>query len=159
MDAPASLPHALPATLLAAPTRAAAPLVNSTVLDLANPPQKQVARVCYSVLVTEMIRTIMMSTSYRVRRSNDTVAQLAQSNGAAHVPPPLTSSDETEMVRARIDAIGAHVGAGVTIRLSRNKTRFSDTLDVIKFLCKDVWNALWDKQVDNLRTNHKVRIC
>ncbi|WFD35952.1 hypothetical protein MCUN1_002823 [Malassezia cuniculi] len=155
MDAPAPLPHALPSTLLAAPTRAGAPLVTSAVLELANPPQKQVARVCYHLLAVEMIRSIEASTSYRVRRSNDTVAQLAQADGAAHVPPPLTSEDEQEMVRARVEAIGMHLGAGIAARLSRNKLRFNDTLDVIKFLCKDVWNALWDKQIDNLRTNHK----
>lgn len=33
---------------------------------------------------------------------------------------------------------------------------FSETLDAIKFICKDMWAACWDKQVDNLRTNHRV---
>ena len=33
---------------------------------------------------------------------------------------------------------------------------FSETLDAIKFICKDIWAACWDKQVDNLRTNHRV---
>lgn len=33
---------------------------------------------------------------------------------------------------------------------------FADTLDVIKFICKDIWAVFWDKQVDNLRTNHRV---
>ncbi|KAL8279359.1 hypothetical protein RQP46_008171 [Phenoliferia psychrophenolica] len=28
-------------------------------------------------------------------------------------------------------------------------------LDLVKFVCKDVWIALYDKQVDNLRTNHR----
>lgn len=34
---------------------------------------------------------------------------------------------------------------------------FVDTLDAIKFVCKDIWATFWDKQVDNLRTNHRVR--
>lgn len=25
----------------------------------------------------------------------------------------------------------------------------------MKFICKEVWTAIWDKQVDNLRTNHR----
>lgn len=29
------------------------------------------------------------------------------------------------------------------------------TLDTIKFICKDLWVALFDKQIDNLRTNHR----
>ena len=163
MDAPAPLPHALPGTLVAAPARAVAPLVTSEVLELANPPQRSISRVCCSLLSIEMIRALEASTSFRVRRSNDTVAQLAQIDGAIHVPPLLTSEDEVEMVRARVDAIGAHLGAGIAARWvqlltssSRHKPVFSDDLDVVKFFCKDVWYTLWNKQIDNLRTNHKV---
>lgn len=28
-------------------------------------------------------------------------------------------------------------------------------LEAVKFICKDVWIALYDKQIDNLRTNHR----
>jgi len=41
-------------------------------------------------------------------------------------------------------------------RLIKDRPRFTDTLDTIKFICKEVWVAVWDKQVDNLRTNHRV---
>lgn len=41
-------------------------------------------------------------------------------------------------------------------RLCHDRGLFSDTLDAIKFVCKDLWAACWDKQVDNLRTNHRV---
>lgn len=30
-----------------------------------------------------------------------------------------------------------------------------DALEAVKFICKDVWIALYDKQIDNLRTNHR----
>ena len=29
-----------------------------------------------------------------------------------------------------------------------------DTLDVVKFICKEFWTAAFRKQVDNLKTNH-----
>lgn len=29
---------------------------------------------------------------------------------------------------------------------------------MIKFLCKDLWSIVFRKQVDNLKTNHRVRI-
>lgn len=29
------------------------------------------------------------------------------------------------------------------------------TLDILKFVCKDFWIAIWEKQVDGLRTNHR----
>lgn len=33
-----------------------------------------------------------------------------------------------------------------------------DTLDIFKFLCKDFWTLIFQKQIDNLKTNHKVII-
>ena len=32
-----------------------------------------------------------------------------------------------------------------------------DALEIIKFMCKELWLAVFKKQVDNLRTNHRVR--
>lgn len=45
-----------------------------------------------------------------------------------------------------------------TGRFSRDRPRFTDTLDVIKFLCKDLWMLVFRKQIDNLKTNHRVCI-
>ena len=41
-------------------------------------------------------------------------------------------------------------------RFSRDRPRFSNTLDMIKFLCKDMWTLVFRKQIDNLKTNHRV---
>lgn len=38
------------------------------------------------------------------------------------------------------------------------RPRFSDHLEAIKFICKDFWSELFKKQIDNLKTNHRVRI-
>ena len=43
-----------------------------------------------------------------------------------------------------------------TSRFSRDRPRFADNLDVIKFLCKDLWTLIFRKQIDNLKTNHRV---
>ena len=32
----------------------------------------------------------------------------------------------------------------------------ADPLEVVKFMCKEFWIAVFKKQVDNLRTNHRV---
>lgn len=45
---------------------------------------------------------------------------------------------------------------GIGDRFSRDRPRFTDNLDVIKFICKDLWTILFRKQVDNLKTNHRV---
>ena len=83
--------------------------------------------------------------------------------------------DEEEGLKLRLEAIGMHVGANITercvhsfrcrlgystdclpSRLCHGKPYFAETLDCIKFVCKDLWAACWDKQVDNLRTNHRA---
>jgi hypothetical protein len=40
-------------------------------------------------------------------------------------------------------------------RFSKDRPRFNDTLDVIKFLCKDLWSLVFGKNIDNLKTNHR----
>nr|GAT60364.1 predicted protein [Mycena chlorophos] len=68
---------------------------------------------------------------------------------------PSAADEAEEAVRARLETIGMHVGANFTERLCRDRPLFGETLDAIKFICKDIWAACWDKQVDNLRTNHR----
>ena len=83
--------------------------------------------------------------------------------------------EDEEAVSLRLEAICVHVGSNFTERylltrllslsltrtpihrLCREKLLFSEILDAIKFICsKVIWAACWDKQVDNLRTNHRV---
>ncbi|KAF5334362.1 hypothetical protein D9758_017484 [Tetrapyrgos nigripes] len=74
--------------------------------------------------------------------------------------------EEEEAIRMCLEAIGLHVGANfaesvinttiTVLRLCRDRSLFTETLDVIKFVCKDLWAACWDRQVDNLRTNHRL---
>lgn len=41
-------------------------------------------------------------------------------------------------------------------RLPRETLAFREELDVLKFLCKDLWVSVFQKQMDSLRTNHQV---
>lgn len=41
-------------------------------------------------------------------------------------------------------------------RLPRETLAFREELDILKFLCKDLWVAVFHKQMDSLRTNHQV---
>ncbi|KAL2181940.1 transport protein particle component [Thermothelomyces heterothallicus CBS 202.75] len=68
----------------------------------------------------------------------------------------MDEQEEREAVFWRLERIGYRVGQGlVESRFSRDRPRFNDTLDVIKFLCKDLWTIVFRKQVDNLKTNHR----
>ncbi|KAL2201567.1 transport protein particle component [Corynascus similis CBS 632.67] len=75
--------------------------------------------------------------------------------GAAETPVAMDEQEEREAVLRRLDKIGYRVGQGLVERFSRDRPRFNDTLDVIKFLCKDLWTLVFRKQVDNLKTNHR----
>ncbi|KIL57738.1 hypothetical protein M378DRAFT_200713 [Amanita muscaria Koide BX008] len=86
----------------------------------------------------------------------DSLTSLNPKTGSGIKSQALQVTDEDEeALRTRLEAIGMHVGANFAERLCRDKLIFTETLDAIKFICKDVWAACWDKQVDNLRTNHR----
>ncbi|XP_020859374.1 trafficking protein particle complex subunit 6A isoform X3 [Phascolarctos cinereus] len=55
-----------------------------------------------------------------------------------------------------LEGMGFRVGQGLAERLPRGALVFREELDTIKFLCRDLWGAVFRKQTDNLRTNHQV---
>ncbi|KAI9810960.1 MAG: Trafficking protein particle complex subunit 33 [Pycnora praestabilis] len=67
----------------------------------------------------------------------------------------LDDEERREAVFYRLDMLGYRVGQGLVERFSRDRPRFTDTLDMIKFLCKDLWTLVFRKQIDNLKTNHR----
>lgn len=87
------------------------------------------------------------------------VTPAAAATGAEKdVAAPRAAMDEEEerdAVFYRLETLGYRVGQGLVERFSRDRPRFNDTLDVIKFLCKDLWMLVFRKQIDNLKTNHR----
>ncbi|KXJ97543.1 transport protein particle component [Microdochium bolleyi] len=67
----------------------------------------------------------------------------------------LDEDEERDAVFYRLETLGYRVGLGLVERFSRDRPRFNDTLDAIKFVCKDLWTLVFKKQVDNLKTNHR----
>ncbi|KAI9697907.1 MAG: Trafficking protein particle complex subunit 33 [Candelina mexicana] len=67
----------------------------------------------------------------------------------------MDEEERREAVFYRLEVLGYRVGQGLVERFSRDRQRFTDTLDVIKFLCKDLWTLVFRKQIDNLKTNHR----
>ena len=90
----------------------------------------------------------------------------------------LEEEEQKEAAFRRLESLGYRVGQGLverwvlipkairntqmllmsldTCRFSRDRPRFTDPLDVIKFLCKDLRTLVFRKQIDNLKTNHRV---
>lgn len=67
----------------------------------------------------------------------------------------MDEEEERDAVFFRLEGLGYRVGQGLLERFSKDRPRFTDTLDIIKFLCKDLWQLVFRKQIDNLKTNHR----
>ncbi|KAG8905836.1 Trafficking protein particle complex subunit 33 [Tulasnella sp. 403] len=148
-------------------------LATPAVIALAEDNTKLVDGAAFDYFSIELVRTLRESSktaTERIRvREEEMIAAGLLSPSAASVPASFegkkdviapgqearqVESDE-EALRVRLENIGAIAGGNLAERLCKDKARFQDTLDTIKFICKDLWTVVWDKQVDNLRTNHR----
>lgn len=73
-----------------------------------------------------------------------------------------------EMAAAKLERMGYATGYRLTERLAQNKTwnvaavgqdpaaaTAAQQLEAVKFLCKEVWMQVFNKQIDKLQTNHR----
>ena len=76
------------------------------------------------------------------------------------LPEGATSHSTSQLQQAsrKVEAIGFQVGVRLVERYTKDRPRFSDTLEIIKFLCKDFWMEVYRKQIDKLQTNNRVRL-
>lgn len=167
----------------AAQASTSAALVTLDVLDLAAPIPHYVDSQVLHTLATEMVTTLIHSSRVVHRKQTLAREELQQAGislptlakpPSAPTSAPGASTSHSDVVRtisgvdtpdaltevetlltARLEGIGHHVGYHMTENLARERARFTDTLDVLKFICKEVWVSVWGKQVDNLRTNHR----
>ncbi|XP_040590299.1 trafficking protein particle complex subunit 6A isoform X5 [Mesocricetus auratus] len=54
-----------------------------------------------------------------------------------------------------LEGLGFRVGQALGERLPRETLAVREELDALKFLCKDLWAAMFQKHMDGLRTNHQ----
>nr|XP_008986468.1 trafficking protein particle complex subunit 6A isoform X2 [Callithrix jacchus] len=71
----------------------------------------------------------------------------------AHDPDPGPGGQNMNL--SVLESVGFRVGQALGERLPREMLAFREELDVLKFLCKDLWLAIFQKQMDSLRTNHQ----
>ncbi len=171
---------------------AAGPSTAPSLAALADPQPRMVDAAAMDYFLIEAVQTLRHSSAVADARAKKVEDEMVE---AGLIPPPqppqvkakkdaqrdsieagssAPSDDEDEGLRARLEAIGLHVGANITERcgdhivlqrgaqtniqrLCHGRAGFADSLDIVKFVCKDLWSTCWEKQVDNLRTNHRVR--
>ncbi|XP_032983454.1 NTPase KAP family P-loop domain-containing protein 1 isoform X1 [Rhinolophus ferrumequinum] len=73
----------------------------------------------------------------------------------AQDPDPDPGPGGQKMSLSVLEGMGFRVGQAMAERLPRETLAFREELDVLKFLCKDLWVAVFQKQMDSLRTNHQ----
>lgn len=68
--------------------------------------------------------------------------------------------EKMELVDHKGQEIGYELGKELAEYLlyikNEGNLNILETLDIMKFVCRDVWRLLYLKQMDNLRTNHRV---
>ncbi|PWN49537.1 hypothetical protein IE53DRAFT_388225 [Violaceomyces palustris] len=155
-------------------------LINQTVLSLATPIPRQVDQQAYHLLTIEMTHTMIQAAIHSARRqikareelvsagllppstnngsnlnSQTNPALTNSSSSFAKAQPPIQQEELDNLIQNRLESIGLQVGNSLALHLSKDRSRFGETLDVLKFVCKELWTTIWGKQVDNLRTNHR----
>lgn len=55
-----------------------------------------------------------------------------------------------------LENVGINAGKAIIEKVLKDKTRVSEPLEMIKVICKDFWGFVYSKQMDNLKTNHRV---
>eukprot|EP01108_Squamamoeba_japonica_P006976 TRINITY_DN578_c0_g1_i1.p4 TRINITY_DN578_c0_g1~~TRINITY_DN578_c0_g1_i1.p4 ORF type:complete len:161 (+),score=65.22 TRINITY_DN578_c0_g1_i1:834-1316(+) len=63
--------------------------------------------------------------------------------------------DDADKAVQSLTTLGNSVGSRLVEKVALDRARFVSTLDIVKFVCKELWNEAFGKQVDNLRTNHR----
>jgi trafficking protein particle complex subunit 6 len=58
-------------------------------------------------------------------------------------------------MQVALNAIGFGLGRVLAERLTRDRPPMLDQLEVLKWVCKELWTELFKKSIDNLRTNHR----
>ncbi|KDE09474.1 hypothetical protein MVLG_00376 [Microbotryum lychnidis-dioicae p1A1 Lamole] len=140
-------------------------------------------RIAYERQVEHDLKLARATSSVTLNTSNGngkTSAAMAPSvpSKSSTFPPP-NQDEADEAVRSRLDKMGFKVGWAMAEKLARDRPRFPSTpattstttnpvgasvlslapipdpLEAVKFICKDLWIELYDKQIDNLRTNHR----
>ena len=70
--------------------------------------------------------------------------------------PDKASTSQLQNASRIVESIGFSVGVRLAERYTKDRPRFADTLEIIKFICKDFWVEVFRKQIDKLQTNNRV---
>ena len=76
-------------------------------------------------------------------------------SSSTYIRARLWSRAQSEVLQ-RLEGLGHRVGESLVERASRDHPRFKNELDAVVFMCKQFWLLAFNKNIDNLKTNHQV---
>ncbi|KAI9718980.1 MAG: Trafficking protein particle complex subunit 33 [Chrysothrix sp. TS-e1954] len=141
-----------------------------------------VAQSCFDLLLIELVPLAQrIATQLHAQSLPQTHRTPLTASKAASTP--LDDTELHDAMYYRLESLGYRVGLGLAEALSASHpllptalpapqshppgkggeaggasaltTNPTAALDTLKFLCKDVWTAVFKKQIDNLKTNHR----
>jgi len=111
----------------------------------------QVAETCFELLHIEIVDYFKRQCVLLPSSTNPSI----NNRGGRIEPKTDEKKINLKKLHMKLVSIGHHVGQRLAERLTRDQPRFGEPLEVIKFICKDFWIAVFRKQVDKLQTNYK----
>ncbi|KAL9940913.1 hypothetical protein V8E36_000401 [Tilletia maclaganii] len=123
-------------------------------LHLSAPAPRLVDAHALLLLTSEMQPLLRASATHCAQQTTELAKTLSKTNLRRDDVDSLTIDLDFE-TSVRMEAVGFHAGSNIAQRLISLRPPLTSTLDVLKFVCKELWTTVWEKQVDNLRTNHR----
>ncbi|KAM9907271.1 hypothetical protein OXX79_001049 [Metschnikowia pulcherrima] len=133
--------------------------------------QTYVNNVCFNLLLQEIVPASVRVTQKLAETENggftrnsdaQTRINTSLSDIVGDTPGKVAIFDSelsnSEDVQLRVEGYGYDLGLRLTEVLmykAATKSKIVDVLEIMKFICRDVWRCLYGKQMDNLRTNHR----
>uniref|UniRef100_A0AAV1U4T8 Trafficking protein particle complex subunit 6B n=1 Tax=Peronospora matthiolae TaxID=2874970 RepID=A0AAV1U4T8_9STRA len=107
----------------------------------------EVADGSFQQLYGEIVRSMLERYPWQVNSS--------ETGATGGISTAEEAAAHREAVIIKLEAMGYDVGCRFAERTARDRPRMFEPLDVIKFVCKDFWIAIFTKQIDKLQTNHR----
>lgn len=129
--------------------------------------ERSVNRTCLSLLVQELVPTAIRTTQNRYTSQEPTDDEI-QTRIETQLSTPLDLPGTTAVFGSeyllsddtayRVESYGYNLGMRLAEYLMYSRAaevKLVVKLDVMKFVCRDLWKMLYGKQMDSLRTNHR----
>lgn len=128
---------------------------------------KQVNSICLELLLNEVVPLTLRTTNQLASSGTESITEDLGNITIKDKDTGKTTIFDSKLLNSedvnyKLENLGYGIGLRITeLIIYHNETENIflkndyELLNLMKFICRDVWKALYGKQMDNLRTNHK----